>query len=73
MSLLFTVVNETISLLKSPDVSLFRLSSRVFLYSIIVAESPITYGIFSRKCLVIKSYNTYVYMEEVVLNQQMFI
>lgn len=50
MSLLFTVVKETISLLKSPDVSLFRLSSRVFLYSIIVAESPITYGIFSRKC-----------------------
>lgn len=44
----FTVVKETISLLKSPEVSLFRLSSRVFMNSTIFIENPIKYCIFSK-------------------------
>lgn len=68
MFLLFIVVKEIISFLKFLDVLFFRLFFRVFLYFIIVVESLIIYGIFSRKCLVIKSYYIYVYMEEVVLN-----
>lgn len=49
MSYRFTVDKETISLLKSPEVSLFRLSSRVFMNSTIFKENPITYCIFRKK------------------------
>lgn len=50
MFLLFIVVKEIISFLKFLDVLFLRLFFRVFLYFIIVVESLIIYGIFSRKC-----------------------